>query len=96
MKSIERRFEKISERNPLWSSLICFSEAVKDQRFSNSTLHRWFQKLVDKADYARSEKRGILEHLDNLSNPLRTTEIRGKSELQQAQITQTYNEPSKS
>jgi hypothetical protein len=96
MKSIERRFEKISKGNPLWSSYICFAEAVKEQKFSKTTLHRWFQKLVDKTDYARSDKRGILEHLDNLSNPLRTTEIRGKDELQPAQNTQAYNEPSKS
>ncbi len=79
MKSLERRFNNITEKNPQWSSYTRFYEAIKRQNFSKQTIHRWFQKLVNKDDYARSEKRDILAHLVSLSNPLRTTETEGKS-----------------
>ncbi len=78
MKSLERRFNNIAERNLNWSSYICFTEAIKEQGFGKQAIHRWFQKLVEKDDYARNEKRAILAHLDNLSNPVRTTETRDK------------------
>ena len=82
MKSIERRFNNITEKKPFWSSFICFAEAVKGQRFTRPILHRWFQKLVQKDDYAQSDKRTLLRHLDCLSNPLRTTGTGGKTDRQ--------------
>lgn len=82
MKSLERRFNHITEKKPFWSSFICFAEAVKEQRFSPSILHRWFQKLVAKDDYAQSDKRVLLRHLDFLSNPLRATENKGENARQ--------------
>ncbi len=78
MKSIERRFKNITEKNPLWSTYICFAEAVKEQNFSRDAIHRWFQKLVSKDDYTRSEKKAILAHLEILTKPVRTTEIKTK------------------
>ena len=79
MKSLERRFNNVAEKNPVWSSYICFAEAIKGRGFSKQTIHRWFQKLVDKNDYARSEKKAILAHLDGLSNSVRTTKIKSKT-----------------
>lgn len=79
MKSLERRFNNIAERNPSWSSYLCFAEAVKEQCFNTQTIQRWFNKLVDKDDYARGEKREVVDFLVNLSNPVRTTGNRGKS-----------------
>ena len=77
MKSIERRFNNITEGNPYWSSFTCFAEAIKGQKFSKQTIHRWFPKLVDKNDYARSEKRTILAHLDILSNSIEDSKNQG-------------------
>lgn len=68
MKSLERRFNNISKKNPNLSSYLCFVEAVGGQGFSKQTIHNWFLQLVDKDDYNRKEKRAILEHLTNLSN----------------------------
>jgi hypothetical protein len=67
MKSIERRFNNIVEKCPYWSSYICFAEAIKRQGFSRQTIHRWFNKLVDKNDYVKNEKKAILAHLDVLT-----------------------------
>ncbi|KKQ00899.1 MAG: hypothetical protein US07_C0005G0014 [Candidatus Levybacteria bacterium GW2011_GWB1_36_18] len=82
MKSLERRFNNITEKKPNQSSYLCFAEAIKRRGFSQQTIHRWFQKLVDKSDYAKGEKKGLLENLGNLSNPVRTTEIEGKTASQ--------------
>lgn len=78
MRSLQARFNQVSAKYPLWSSYICFAEAITSQRFSRSIIHRWFQKLVDKDDYARSEKRAVLEHLENLTNLPRKAEIEKK------------------
>ena len=67
MKSIERRFNNITQGNPYWSSYVCFAEAVRGQNFSRQILHRWFNKLVDKNDYSRKEKKAILKHLEVLT-----------------------------
>lgn len=84
MRSLQARFNQVSEKHPLWSSYICFAEAIAYQRFSRSIIHRWFQKLVDKNDYARGEKRVILAHLENLSVSVRKTKIKDKNEPRQA------------
>lgn len=68
MRSIERRFNNITERNPFWSSYICFAEAIKGQKFSKQMIHRWFSKLVAKDDYDNKDKKDILAHLAELSN----------------------------
>ena len=75
MKSLERRFSNISQFNPVWSSYICFVEAVKDQNFSKRIVNYYFNKLVEKDDYAIAEKREIVEYLNMLStNPLKVAE----------------------
>jgi hypothetical protein len=79
MKSIERKFNSIAEKNPNLSSYICFAKTVEEQGLNIQTIHRWFKKLVNKDDYEKSEKRALLENLANLSGTLRTTGIRGKN-----------------
>ena len=48
MKSLERRFNNITKKNLYWSSCTCFTEAIEKQNFSKQTIHRWFNKLVEK------------------------------------------------
>ena len=68
MRSIERRYKSIEAKNPLWSLFICFAEAVKNQHFNRQAISRWFSKLVEKDDYSKSDKKQILNHLEDLSN----------------------------
>jgi hypothetical protein len=63
MRSIERRFKKIEKENPNLSTFIVFSRAVAGQHFSKDRLSRWFNKLVDKDDYDKKDKKTILEYL---------------------------------
>jgi hypothetical protein len=70
MKSIERRYKNIEARKYFRSSFICFAEAVKGQYFGKQAISHWFNKLVEKDDYAGCEKKQILKHLEDLSNPV--------------------------
>lgn len=74
---MERRFSSLQKKRPGLSSFINFATAVKEQNFSADTIHRWFNKLAEKDDYERRDKRAILKHLVLLSNPLRTTQKQG-------------------
>ena len=66
MKSIQRRFNDITEKNPYWSSHTSFAMAIMKQKFSRKSLHYWFNKLVEKADYAKSEKQEVMLYLEEL------------------------------
>jgi hypothetical protein len=67
MRSLKRVFNKIRNENPFWSDYTCFAEAVRGRKFSKRTIIRNFNSLVSKEDYAKSEKREIIEHLVELS-----------------------------
>ncbi len=67
MKSLKRVFEKIKKENPNWSDYICFSHAISGKGFSKRTISHHFNKLVDKGDYLKREKKDILEWLFLLS-----------------------------
>ncbi len=69
MKSMQRRFDCISNKNPHWSSYICFAEAIKQQKFNKESIQIWFNKLVDKDDYDKKDKKTLLDQLYDLSNP---------------------------
>jgi hypothetical protein len=67
MRSLKRIFDKVRERNPLGSDYICFAEAIRGKNFSRKTIVRHFNSLVDRNDYAKSEKKEILRFLVELS-----------------------------
>jgi len=67
MKSLQRRFNNISKQNPCWSSWICLAEAVEDQNFSERTISKYFNALVEKDDYDKRDKKGLIKNLLSLS-----------------------------
>ena len=74
MKSIERRFKRIQQKHLDWSSWTCFSEAIVYQGFSEDRLRRMFNKLVDRSEYLKKEKKELLEYLVGLNNRSKRTE----------------------
>ena len=68
MKSLQRNFQKATEKNPYWSTHTCFAVAVMGKKFSKETIRRWFNKLVNKGDYGKEDKKEVLEYLFNLSS----------------------------
>jgi uncharacterized protein YktA (UPF0223 family) len=77
MKSIERKFNKNVEKNPGSSSYICFNNIVTGANFSEARLRIMFDKLVDKSDYVKSEKKGLVNYSLSLNNRLNRIENRG-------------------
>ena len=68
------RFElAVTEENPNASSYICFAKAVKGQKLKDETISLWFTKLVDKEDYLKAERMGIIKHLRWLTTQPKTT-----------------------
>lgn len=69
MKSIERRFKIVSQKNPYSSSLACFKIAIEGQNFKKRTIRHWFRLLVEKDDYDKKDKRQILNSLEDSKPP---------------------------
>jgi len=67
MRSIERRYKGIIEKNPNISSYIGFYRAIKDGRFSRKKITIWFKELVDEDDYDKTEKHNLLDILEETS-----------------------------
>jgi len=67
MRSVRRVFKKIRAENPCWSSYLCFAEAIRKKHFSRRTILKNFNALVDEKDYAKNEKKEIIDFLEELS-----------------------------
>jgi len=68
MRSIERRFKTKIQKYPNHSTYICFAEAVKNQGFDRRSIRYWFDRLIDKEDYQRSDANSLVKQLHELSN----------------------------
>ncbi len=65
-----------------YSSYICFTRAIRGQKFSYEIISKWFNILVEKEDYAPSARNEIVKYLHDLSNMLEEKEFGGKNALQ--------------
>jgi hypothetical protein len=68
MKSLEKGFNRIWVKNLNWSSYVCFAAAVEGQKFERYVISKWFVRLVDENDYAKNERKNLLENLFVISN----------------------------
>jgi len=72
MRSLERRFKNIQsqKKNSNLGDYCCLTRAVKYQKFSKKIIAYWFNKLMPKEDYLKSEKRSLISQLVSLTNEL--------------------------
>lgn len=68
MKSIQRRFERIANKNIFLSTYICFTLAISRQKFSKQTISKWFNKLVHQDEYDKNDKKSLIAHAVQLTN----------------------------
>ncbi len=66
MSKLERAFSSLQEKNPYWSSIICFANAVMGRKFGKMAIGQAFKKLVEKSDYERKDRDRILGYLCGL------------------------------
>jgi hypothetical protein len=61
-------FNETKRLNPFWSSWICLAETVwKRNGLSKRTINKAFDKLVEKDDYSKSDRKPLLHQLYELS-----------------------------
>ena len=80
MKSIERRFNKISQKNTLWSDHTCFADAIKETGLKRRNIVKWFNKLVDPEDYSKEDKFAVVSSL------VESATRKNKNTLQQVSV----------
>lgn len=78
MKSLQRKFQKLKNKYPMWSTYLCFAETVREKNFSPRVIKYWFNLLVEKGDYEQNLKKQILRYLVSIS---KTVEARIKKTL---------------
>lgn len=67
MLSVKSLFNNIQIKNPYWPSWVCFTETIKQRGFAPKIVAKWFNILVEKDDYAKSEKKELLAYLNTLT-----------------------------
>ncbi len=63
MRSIKARFENIQKKNPDFNTLICFNIATRHRGFKKKKLAENFNKLVDKNNYFKNEKKELISSI---------------------------------
>lgn len=62
-------FAEIKRLNPFWSSYICFAETIKGRKLLHPRLiKKYFDKLVDRGDYSKTDKNEIVRYLLGLAS----------------------------
>ncbi len=89
MKSVEARFKRIQKQNPSWSSISSFCEAVARQNFNPVIISRWFNKLVDKDDYLKSDKKYIMNYLRDITKPCEACQKLGQTRYEKRDLSLT-------
>lgn len=80
MLSIESNYKKIQARNPNLGTYPCLAQVVKDKKYSRKSLVKAFTKLMPKDEYVKSEQKGLIDYLENLTNLSEEGEIRGEND----------------
>ena len=68
MVSIERNFKKIQVRNQNYGSYLCLAKTIKGKKYSRKSLVKNFIKLMPQNEYLKSEQKGLIDYLENLTN----------------------------
>lgn len=64
MHSFRYQFREIQRLNPFWSSWVCFCETLKKLKIKNKRkIRKYFNQLVGKSDYAKTEKPQLINYL---------------------------------
>ena len=68
MRSIERSYKKITNKNPNLGTYLCLAQVVKNSKYSRKSLVKAFKKFMPKDEYAKSEQKELIDYLEYLTN----------------------------
>ncbi len=75
MKSLRVNYTRKSQKAEDRSAYLSFADAVKNKRFSRKTILKNFGKLIPTYEYDSEDKRLLIDHLYELSNPTVESQI---------------------
>ena len=75
MLSIKSNFEKVQIRNPNLGAFPCLVKVVRHRKFSRKNLVKALNELVPKDEYLKSERKGLVDYLEYLTNIAEEGEI---------------------
>lgn len=67
MEDITSLFYSIQQDNPHWSSYVCLLNAVKGKGLKRKSCESYFDALVDKDDYFKSDREDLIKTLIDVS-----------------------------
>lgn len=81
MRSIINTFNKIQNRQLAVGSFCVLEESIRGRGFTQDSITRIFTKLVPKEEYAKNERKGLIQYLYTQSNRLVDNKLEAKNEL---------------
>ncbi len=69
MRSIERKFKKIKSSNPYLGAYPCLVQAIKNKNYVRRSLLNAFKKLMPDDEYAKDEKKELVDYLEKMTKP---------------------------
>lgn len=62
---VEEKFRAIQEKNPGWSSYICFLNLIRGQKYKKNSIEVLFDSFVEKDDYGSKTRSGLIEYANS-------------------------------
>ncbi len=72
MRNIYTEFLRISRREPNLGNYTIFARVISHRRLARRNILKWFDRLVDRKDYAIKEKNALINYLEDLTNMPKT------------------------
>ena len=79
MRSIEANYKKVQARNPNLGTYPCLAQVVRYKKFSRKSLVKAFNELMPESEYAKDEKKELIDYLESQTNLAEEGEIRAKN-----------------
>ncbi len=81
MRSIIYTFNKNQNSQPGVGSYSLLEQSTRSRGFTRDSITRMFTKLIPKEEYAKNERKGLIQYLYTQSNSLVDNKLEVKNEL---------------
>lgn len=82
MRNIKAKFKKEELKNQNCGAFINLARAVRGQKFSRQNLVKTFNEVMPDEEYAKDERKGLINFLESVTNMLEENENGVKNALE--------------
>ena len=79
MRSIERVYKRIAERNQNLGAYPCLAQAVAGRGFSRKAIVKAFKTVMPDDEYDETETKALIDYLEHITNGLEEGEFHSKT-----------------